>query len=329
MKEREEHKALIAATIISILLQLPLFWLIATQTRVKKGPPVTRRHLSPLTGILIPQKAVKIKKHEVLPKGQIVDLPEQIRTKETPKKAKYLSRFNTKVKKQTRARHTSRHRIPRHAKPANRVSRVQSPESKSLARTKVTKKQASKMQNNLKIPLTNKGALFRGDRVLQGMRDVMMPNLHPSMNANIQSTVGRYSSNDAVLDRPKADETLLNSRHFRYWAFFQRVKDQVEAQWRPSDAIREWDPEYEHTGRKDRLTILKVTLDKNGALLRSEIVKDSGLAYLNREALRAFKTAQPFVNPPVGMFDKHGRLTFTFGFLVEMSGRPVKFFWRH
>ncbi len=160
------------------------------------------------------------------------------------------------------------------------------------------------------------------------MRDVMMPSTKPSMRTNIQSTVGRYSSDDAVLNQPKADETLLNSRHFKYWAFFQRVKEQVENQWRPGQAIQEWDPNMEHTGNKDRLTILRVTLDKKGKLLRAEVIKDSGLDYLNREALRAFKAAQPFVNPPAAMFDKHGRLTFTFGFLVELSGGPVRFFWR-
>jgi len=328
VKSREENRALIAATIIAIILQIPIFWFIALQTKVEKGPQVTRRTLSPISGLLIPQTPKKKKKHEPVPKGQVVSLPDEIRSKEVPKKAKYLSRFDTKVKKQTRARHSSRHRKPRHSRPARRVSRVQSPNSKSLARTKLEKKQASRMENNRKVPMSEKGVLFRGDRVLRGLRNVMLPNREPSVNTNIQSTVGRYSSNDAVLDQPKADETLLNSRHFRYWAFFQRVKEQVEAQWKPSDAIMEWDPKMEHTGRNDRLTILKVTIDKEGRLLRSEVIHDSGLAYLNREALRAFKAAQPYVNPPEGMFDKHGRLTFTFGFLVEMSGGPVRFFWR-
>ena len=327
---RKEKDVLKASIVIALLLQLPLFWFIAIQTRASKTPAPARRTLSPLTGVLIPQKRIKKVKKEKPPKGQIVELPEEIRSKKAPEHAKYLSKFNTKVKKQTRARHATRHRNPRHAKPAKRVARLQSPDSKSLKPTHLHKKQAAKLQNPRKVPLAEKGVLFRGDRVLKGLKDVMLPgNATNTMALNVQSTVGRLSSNDAILNQPKSDETLLNSRRFKYWAFFQRVKRQVEAQWKPGDAVMEWDPKLKQAGRKDRLTILKVTIDKKGKLLRSEIVKESGISYLDREALRAFKAAQPFVNPPGGLMDKHGRLTFNFGFLVEMSGGPVRFFWRH
>jgi protein TonB len=277
--------------------------------------------------MLIPQKK-KLKKKEPIPKGQVVDLPEEIKTKQAPKQAKFLSKFNTKVKKETRARFTNRHKKPRHSRPVKRVAKVQSRDSKSLRPTKMPKKKARPMQNNRKAPITDKGVLFRGDRVLRGLKDIMLRGDREYARPNIQATVGRSSSNDAVLDRPKADETLLNSRHFKYWGFFQRVKEQIDAQWRPFDAVQEWDPHLRNTPRKGWLTKLRVTLDQKGNLLRSEIVKGCGRKYLDREALRAMKAAQPFVNPPKGLLDKYGRLTFDFWFLVDMTGRPVRMYWR-
>ena len=84
MDARDEKNALIAAIVIAVILQLPLFWFIAQQTRMEKRRVSVRHATSPLIGMLIPQKK-KLKKKEPIPKGQVVDLPEEIKTKQNTK----------------------------------------------------------------------------------------------------------------------------------------------------------------------------------------------------------------------------------------------------
>ncbi|MBM4387786.1 MAG: energy transducer TonB, partial [Deltaproteobacteria bacterium] len=88
------------------------------------------------------------------------------------------------------------------------------------------------------------------------------------------------------------------------------------------------DPYGKIYGFKDRLTILRVTIDSDGNLKRLETVKECGLDFLDIEAVKAFKEAQPFHNPPKGLLDEHGLITFNFGFLFEISSSRFKFFYQ-
>jgi outer membrane biosynthesis protein TonB len=51
------------------------------------------------------------------------------------------------------------------------------------------------------------------------------------------------------------------------------------------------------------------------------IEQTSGADFLDRAAMTAFRSAQPFVNPPRGIVDENGEIKFSFGFFLEV-GRP-------
>ena len=121
------------------------------------------------------------------------------------------------------------------------------------------------------------------------------------------------------LEVPEGEKDILNRKETRYWAFFDRLKEAVRRQWRPNQVYRRHDPRGQVYGVKDRLTIVQVTLNGNGALKEMYVSKPSGLAFLDDEAVRAFRSAQPFPNPPEGLKDENGNIKFAFGFMFEIN----------
>lgn len=145
--------------------------------------------------------------------------------------------------------------------------------------------------------------------------------------AQLARAVGS-GTQDALKDIDEGDETALNSKKWRFAAFFNRVKHQVQEHWHPDDVYRRRDPTGAIHGRTNRLTIVRVQLNPNGNLANVALESPSGLEFLDDEALQAFRAAQPFPNPPRQLIDaSDGLISFQFGFLFEISGvsRPMLF----
>ena len=49
---------------------------------------------------------------------------------------------------------------------------------------------------------------------------------------------------------------------------------------------------------------------------------------MDEEARRAFRDAQPFANPPLGLADADGKIRFEFGFYFEITGGKRSTKWR-
>jgi len=122
------------------------------------------------------------------------------------------------------------------------------------------------------------------------------------------------------------DSTFLNTREWKYAGFFNRVKQAISEHWDPSSAMRARDPSGEKFFYKDRNTLLSVTLNEQGALTDIKVTRSSGLDFLDQTAVEAFQKAQPFPNPPSGLVDSHGQISFSFGFYVETGGGGFRFY---
>ncbi len=130
-------------------------------------------------------------------------------------------------------------------------------------------------------------------------------------------------SNDHIEDVPKGEETLLNSREFKYATFFNRVKRGVSQYWSPrvgEEYIRR-DPYGNIYGVKDRRTLLSVSLDASGDLVDVEVVHSSGVQFFDDVAIQSFRDASPFPNPPVGLMENDGQIHFQFGFYFMIGER--------
>ena len=82
---------------------------------------------------------------------------------------------------------------------------------------------------------------------------------------------------------------------------------QVAAAWDPMAPLEARDPDRSMFGHKDRFTLLGVTLDGGGHLKNVVVAQTSGVDFLDRAAMTAFRSAQPFVNPPRGIVGRERR----------------------
>lgn len=150
--------------------------------------------------------------------------------------------------------------------------------------------------------------------------------LFPALTSEIAAELlGEGGSHDYLRDVAEGEKTLLNRKRTRYWAFFDRVKQQVLKQWSPASEYRKRDPHGHVYGVKDRYATVDVTLNGDGSVRRLYVSRDSGLDFYDDEAIRALKTAAPFHNPPEGLKDEDGLLHFTFGFYFEISSGSFRF----
>lgn len=150
------------------------------------------------------------------------------------------------------------------------------------------------------------------------------PNLQPSKEL-LRRVVGGGSVDDLQGVR-RGDRTALNSRRWKHANFFNRLKRQVAQNWHPGRVYAQRDPQGNVYGTKDRITVLRVWLHKDGSVQDIAVIKPCGVGFLDDEAARAFRAAAPFPNPPPALVNKHARIEFSFGFHFQIGSRRDR--WR-
>lgn len=272
---------------------------------------------------------------EAVREGQIVDIPAPA-VEEVPDDARFLSRYDTRVEKEQRSRHRGR---PKATGPGGdpgapggaRADDVPAAEGVMLPGPEADDARGAGGEG------PDRGRTGEKPRVdLAALGRMMAPTL--GAGRGLGGRLGRgggggldgpSGSDDALLGvEDEGETTLVNSRSFRYWDFFQRVKEGVRGTWDPGPVYRGRDPTGKAYGAQDRLTVVSVVLDAQGGVQRLEVVRESGLPFLDQEAIRAFRAAGPFPNPPAGLADDAGRIAFNFGFLLEVGSTRGQFFWQ-
>jgi TonB family protein len=146
-----------------------------------------------------------------------------------------------------------------------------------------------------------------------------LPNLRPTPEALERALGG--GSVDHLDDVAEGEQTALNAKQWKFASFFNRAKRQVAQNWNPNRVIVSKDPSGKVYGVKDRITVLRVTLDGTGHLTDVHVVETSGVGELDEEAMRAFRAAEPFPNPPPALVDPSGKISFLFHFHLQMVER--------
>ncbi len=292
--------------------------------------------------------------------GQIVALPTQS-TDKAPDEAKFLSEANHRADKQSVSRHRrSDYQNPLHevstTRPvtaeAGKEEKKESTNTKEGEQGKEQKTQAGGLElpklarrDILKLAPANTGILSNkaasdgvdgeGHHLRLGSPETSGRPLRkqgesgasqPDMKALIPS-LGVLASldggpmNDHIEGIEEGDGTFLNSREFKYASFFNRLKRDVSQHWHPMDQYSRHDPTGSIYGPQSRLTVLEVTLRPDGRVQDLRVHHTSGLEFLDHEAIEAFRRAEPFPNPPKGLQDASGVISFNFGFNLDLSQR--------
>lgn len=117
-----------------------------------------------------------------------------------------------------------------------------------------------------------------------------------------------------------SDMTALNTREYRFYGYFQRIRERLDRAWVP--ILRERLMKYYRSGRQlasdmDHTTKVMVTLNRQGEIVRVQILNQSGTRDLDESAIAAFNKAGPFPNPPRGMIDVNGEVRVPWDFILK------------
>ena len=160
-----------------------------------------------------------------------------------------------------------------------------------------SQKKAASAKQAERRPENEQGQQAKRNLTEQGVdADLMMPvTTRRQRLAQVQGMSGSFATDSYLPDvAEEAEDTILRSNKYKYADFFYRVKEAVRRHWHPDRVYRQRDPAGRVFGVKDRYTVLRVTIDESGYLRDLLTTKDSGLGFLDAEALGAFRRAQPF-----------------------------------
>lgn len=227
----------------------------------------------------VPQKRLPAKKK------QVVSIPKPIQERR-PEKAEFLAEHDSSADKQTISRESS------------------------LVSDKIT----AKVQKGKLAKEDEGGDSARAHKTAPGTRGLIKV---PSWKELAGSAGSPFS--ESVANVEEGAQTRLNSWQWKHAVFFNRIKTRVAANWSPNTQIKRFDPKGAQIGGQDRLTSLRVTIDRRGNMIDVEVISPSGVGYLDDEAVKAFKNAAPFANPPKQLFEEDELFTFEFGFHLSMQ----------
>ncbi|WP_242336537.1 MULTISPECIES: energy transducer TonB [Anaeromyxobacter] len=147
-----------------------------------------------------------------------------------------------------------------------------------------------------------------------------------------QDTLARLAGGpnmDGFREAEEGDVTALNTREFKYATFFNQVRREIGADWYPRvrAAVRERDPEFKHFFYKERTVVVSVTLDRSGHVTDLSVLQSSNVDFFDRVAMASVRQAQPFPNPPGGLFGSEPTTRVPFTFTLYPSDRRPFVMW--
>lgn len=127
------------------------------------------------------------------------------------------------------------------------------------------------------------------------------------------------STSDYLPKVQNGAETLLNTREYAYFSFFERVRRQLEQYWQPG--LRERLNAMIERGRhlasdQEHSTKLTVIMSSEGEITKILVDGSSGVLDLDQAAIEAFNKAGPFPNPPRGLIGNDGTVRIDWAFIL-------------
>lgn len=287
---------------IYIFIICSLFLHTLTWVSFDLAPPTSFLHHKVPVEIEIRSADDDIKHLKPKDQAQIVEQEKAVND-ELDEDAKYLSAFNQKVKKQTRADHSGAFQN------AQQLAGQKAPQQSTPKPETTPEETPSKRDKNLPSLSSLKPQL----QMLP--KEVTLP-------GEEGSSAQASATDDYLKDVEVGLQTMLSTREFVYYSYYSRIKDRIRQHWEPN--IREKVKMIFRQGRtiasaKDHVTQVVITLNKEGELMKVEVVTASGMQALDDAAVEAFRSAQPFPNPPKGLIDEDGTIKIRWDFVLEAS----------
>ena len=282
--------------ILSILIHVGLFLVLLYHENIQKNKKAKEMAIEWVEIQDLPKQEIS-----PLKTAQIVQQDDESVNDVTPEKDYKLSKNNQDVLKETKAMKNGEFKN-RH----NTVDGVQVKNQKSQ------NTDTSKNTQPKKLALDSfKPDLFDSSFT----QEKLAPNPTPARSGS------EVSQNDDYLkDVVAGAETLLKTREFVYYSYYNRIKIKLRQHWEPR--IKDKIVKIMRQGRRiasnnDKITRLVITLDESGELVRIQVRDASGYNDLDDAAIEAFRAAAPFPNPPKGIVDPKGVVQINWDFVLE------------
>lgn len=132
------------------------------------------------------------------------------------------------------------------------------------------------------------------------------------------------ASDDHLADLKTGDRTILSTREYKYFSYYQRIKDLLRQHWKPTverKLQRLWE-KGKPMGEEEVTTRLLVLLSPDGKIQKISRMLSSGVVELDQAAMEAFERAGPFPNPPKGIVDEDGFVRIKWDFILKTETSP-------
>lgn len=135
-----------------------------------------------------------------------------------------------------------------------------------------------------------------------------------------QTAIGPASLNNYIPGIQEGYFTALNADQFTYFAFFNRVNEQVRNRW--VSLVRAFvgslSPEdLTKLSTHERQSRIEIILNKNGDFIRARLISSSGYTPLDQAAADGFRMAAPFLNPPQELVEADGFIHLKYSFVLH------------
>lgn len=221
--------------------------------------------------------------------------------------AQYLSAKDNRVEKETRAQYGEQFKNSQRQKSASASS--------ESAPTKKTTQQNKNSQKKTTPQLFDDG--FNAYQALSEQQNFQL-----QQQARQLAAAGgdASSTNDNLPDAEESLQTRLNTREYKYYSYYSRIKNQLNQWWVP--AVQQKFAVLMKQGRtvaseESKVTKLIIVLNDRGLLVNVKVLAESGVRELDEAAIEAFRSAAPFPNPPRGMIEPDGTVQIRWDCVVE------------
>lgn len=261
---------------------------------------------TPVPPTTVTQKNRKMPKLDTNRK-QIVEQAEKPVNKEVPQDTRFLSAHNQKVEKETVAENKGAFK---------NVDKADKKALKALGERSADKVKGSEKTKPSLIDLTPEFNPFaiKERQQKQQIREARGGDLDAADGGDTSQ------SDDYLKDVARGAQTVLNSREFKYYTYYARIRRQLSQHWEPK--VRTKLSRLFRQGRQiasdqDHITKLLIVLNNNGILMKVQILGESGVRDLDDAAMEAFQSAAPFPNPPKGIVESDGTVKIRWDFVLE------------
>jgi TonB family protein len=279
-------------------------------------------------------------------RGTVVELPPEVpgaKPEPPPQGARFLAERNQRVEKESVSRYAHGHAgpvlpVPQAGSPgsagAAAVAPGKKPEAEPQRLARAEKPRGEEIAPGEGPSLERRAGEPGGEGRRQrpgaerGEADPARPDL--AVRPESIARVAGGPNMDGYGQAEEGEVTALNTREFKYATYMNRVRRRIGEAWYPKidEAMRTRDPEGKSFFYKDRTVTLGVTLDLSGRVTDLRVLHSSNVDFFDRIALASVQQAQPFPNPPPGLFERDGFARFPFSFTVYPADRRGVLFWR-